>query len=66
MRLNDYTLCMAFGEMPCYLWMEGMDKEVYYVDEQTCDYHLFGGADVRPNQWQSAMKPEANKSLVCW
>lgn len=57
---------MAFGEMPCYLWMEGMDKEVYYVDEQTCDYHLFGGADVRPNQWQSAMKPEANKSLVCW
>ena len=43
MRLNDYTLCMAFGEMPCYLWMEGMDKEVYYVDEQTCDYQLFGG-----------------------
>lgn len=33
MRLNDYTLCMALGEMPCYLWMEGMDKEVYYIDE---------------------------------
>ena len=43
MRLNDYTLCMVLGEMPCYLWMEGMDKEVYYVDEQTCDDHLFGG-----------------------
>lgn len=31
MRLNDYILCMVLGEMPCYLWMEGMDKEVYYL-----------------------------------
>lgn len=29
----------------------------------TVDYT--GGADVRPNQWQSAMKSEAHKSLVC-
>ena len=29
----------------------------------TVDYT--GGADVRPNQWQSAMKSEVHKSLVC-
>ena len=34
------------------------------ISAGTVDYT--GGADVRPNQWQSAMKPEANKSLVCW
>ena len=34
MRLNDYTLCMAFGEMPCYLWMEGMDKSEIYLNHR--------------------------------
>ena len=46
MRLNDYTLCMAFGEMPCYLWMEGMDKEVYTeyfndIDDDNTDYEKY-------------------------
>ena len=32
------------------------------ISAGTVDYT--GGADVRPNQWQSAMKPEAHKYLV--
>ena len=33
------------------------------ISAGTVDYT--GGVDVRPIQWQSAMKLEANKSLVC-
>ena len=41
MRLNDYELVISFT-MPCYLYIEGESKEKFYVDEQTCDYQLFG------------------------
>lgn len=28
--------------MPCFWYEEGMPHEIYYVDEQTCDYQHFG------------------------
>ena len=41
MKLDNYELVISFT-MPCYLYIEGESKEKFYVDEQTCDYQLFG------------------------
>ena len=36
MKYVDYELCISFI-MPCFCYEEGMSREIYYVDEQTCD-----------------------------
>ena len=36
MKYVDYELCISFI-MPCFWYEEGMPREIYYVDEQTCD-----------------------------
>ena len=52
MKYTDYELCISFV-MPCFWYEEGMTHEIYYVDEQTCDYqHL--GYDIK-NKWYKIM-----------
>lgn len=41
MKYINYELCISFI-MPCFWYEEGMPHEIYYVDEQTCDYQHFG------------------------